>query len=238
MPLETFGREEFLKERWHYQTGQHVTILGPTGSGKTHLMWQLLEHTANPQVPAVILAMKPRDTTTESWMKKLKYKKVGTWPPIHKLFTEKPAGYVVWPPHSFDAEQDDWNHEVIFRGVFNDCYRRGDRILVCDEILATKDLNLNREMVRGWTRGRSMGMGLWGGSQRPFDVPLYAYGQAEHLFIANDPDHRSRKRYSEIGGFDGSVVASWVHALKKHQFLYIGREGPVVCVVDKCVSND
>jgi hypothetical protein len=78
-----------------------------------------------------------------------------------------------------------------------------------------------------------MGAGLWAGTQQPFHIPTHAYRQAEHLFIAKDPDKRSRERYDEIGGLDSGTVRAWVLALRKHQFLYLRRSGPAVCIVDK-----
>ena len=59
----SFPRDDFLSRRWRYRAGEHVTILGPTGSGKTYLGYQLLEKVATPKLPGIVLVMKPRDAT-------------------------------------------------------------------------------------------------------------------------------------------------------------------------------
>lgn len=233
MALTTFGREEFLSERWAYGAGEHVTVLGPTGSGKTHLLWQLVEKTAHPEVPAVVLAMKPKDSTASKWGRQLEFRTVRDWPPSRNLFRAKPSGWMLWPKHTFDVDIDDDAHERIFGNALHDSYRRGNRIVVVDELLAATDLHLERRMRALWTRGRSMGTGLWGGTQKPTNIPTYAYGQAQHLFLFNDPDRRSRDRFDEIGGQDSRELKSWVVGLGEHQCLYVRRQGGRVCIIDK-----
>ena len=233
--IVTFSREEFLADYWSYTAGEHVTFLGRTGSGKTHLKWQVLAHTATPEVPALVLASKPKDATTTKWSKSLGFRVVRSWPapPDPRRLIAKPAGRVLWPKHTFDPDHDDAVQAAMFRAAMLEAYRRGNQIIDVDEMLDMKDLKLETEMRTLWTRGRSMGTGIWAGTQQPFHVPTHAYRQAEHLFIGTSPDKRSRERYDEIGDGDSRQISAWVMNLKKHQFLYIRRTGPAVCIVDK-----
>lgn len=231
----TFQREEFLAERWNYNAGEHVTFLGPTGNGKTFLAYQLLQRTTTPDLPGIVLVMKPRDETVDEWTAKLQYKKIVNWPPPPRLpFTKPPSGYVVWPQHTFDPYIDDPHLHHVFRRTILDNYKRGDRVIFADELYGlVRELKLERELVAVWSRGRSMGAGLWGAVQKPSHVPLWAYNQAEHLFLSREPDKRGRDRFAEIGGIDPLLVSRAVQGLDKFQWLYIGREGPTMCIVDK-----
>lgn len=82
-----------------------------------------------------------------------------------------------------------------------------------------------------WTKGRSMGCGLWSGTQKPSHVPLHMYNQAGHLFLAYDPDIQARKRFSEIGGVDPKLVLEVTAELDEFEWLYIRRRGRVMCIV-------
>lgn len=231
--LDVFDRDSFLVERWAYEAGQHVTIIGPTGSGKTWLGYQLLGRSARRKLPAVVLVMKPRDSTVQKFSRINGFKTVTAWPPSPQMWAPQPPGYVLWPRHTFDPERDDAMLHRQFRRAILSSYRKGNRILFCDEAYGlAEELGLRRELVTVWSRGRSMGTGVWAATQRPTHVPLHAYSAAEHLFLFKDPDKRARDRYSEIGGVDPDLV-KWANIrLGRHQALYIRRDGPYLCVVD------
>lgn len=232
--VESIPRDEFLNEVWEYEEGQHVSFLGPTNAGKTYLAYQLLNVTATDKMPAIVLVMKPRDKTATKFTKLAKFRKVTTWPPPPSVWNPgKVRGYTLWPRHSFDPDRDDVNHERIFRAVLRDSYKKGNRIVFGDEVYSlASELGLESDLVRIWTKGRSMGCGLWAATQKPTHVPLWMYNQAEHLFLAYDPDKRSQDRFSEIGGVDPDLIKSIVKSLPKRHWLYIRRSDRALCVVE------
>lgn len=228
------GREEFLRDKFDYRAGQHVTLLGPTGCGKTTFGYQLLDKAATAKMPAIVLVMKPRDETVTKWDKVMKSRRVRTWPPLPSLWKpRKPRAFTLWPKHTFDPDVDDPRMFREFRKAILGAYKRGSRILFCDETYSlTHELGLSKPLVTVWSKGRSMKTGLWAASQKPTHIPLWAYSMAQHLFLYYDPDKRARERFGEIGGIDPKAVAEVVAALGPHQCLYIRRSPLAWCIVD------
>jgi hypothetical protein len=237
MRVRSYERGFFLDRVWRYEAGEHVSLIGRTNAGKTHLAHQLLAKTATPALPVLDLVMKPKDRTTKRFAKQQNYRIVKDWPlnPVGEFWRpEKPSGYVLWPPHSFDPAVDDVEHNEIFRRGILDSYKRGKRIIFADEVYSLArelDPGLARELVAVWTKGRSMEAGLWGATQRPRDVPYHMYSAAEHLFLAYDPDDKAIERYGQIGGVDPKVVRAVTSQLPKWHWLYIRRGDRTMCVV-------
>ena len=234
-PPVSFPRDEFIRERFDYKAGEHVTFLAPTQSGKTTLSFELLEETANVEVPAVVLVQKPRDSVVTRWLSHLKdnkaWVKTTTWPP--NPVRKKAPGYILWPPHRHDPDTDNPKLKETFRRAILDSYKKGNRILFADETYGlSEELDLDKELIAVWSRGGGMGCGLWAATQRPAYIPLWGYSMAEHLFLANDPDRRARIRYGEIGGINPKFVETQVERLPKYHWLYIRRTGPAVCIVE------
>jgi hypothetical protein len=228
------NQEEFASSYWQYEAGQHVSVFGPTGSGKTTLQFKLLDQSATKELPGVVLVVKPKDDTVDTFNKSLRFVKVESWPPssIKRYQYKDRRGWLVWPKHDFDPKTDDKKlHDIMRRTILGN-YKKGNCIIVADETYGlTNELKLGDELIAVWSKGRSMGAGLWSGTQRPAYVPGWMYNQAQHLFIANDPDKRARQRYGEIGGIDPRIIDMIVNDLDKHEFLYIRRDGPRFCIL-------
>jgi hypothetical protein len=230
-----FDRETFLTQVWDYQPGNHVTVLAPTTGGKTHLSYQLLGQSATPECPAVVMVMKPKDKATEQWTKRLGFETVRDWPPptTKRLFRDKPIrGYSVWPRHVYDPAIDDARHRALFRKVILDSYKKGNRILFADETYSLEEeLGLSTELRTVWTKGASMGCGMWAASQRPAYISKWAY-QAHHLFLGGEPDEDTQRRLSEIGAAVDAGKVRWIlPRLGKWEFLYINRDEKAMCIV-------
>lgn len=235
--VRSYERDFFLHNVWRYNAGEHVSIIGPTDSGKTHLAHQLLSVTATPKLPVIDLVMKPKDKTTRKFAKETRLRIVKNWPPNPAADfwrTEKPPGYVLWPPHKFDPDVDNWEHNVVFRRAILDAYKKGKRIVFADEIYSLcreLDPGLTRECIALWTKGRSMETGMWAATQRPRDVPQHMYSAPDHIFLAYDPVKNHIERYGEIGGVSPKIVESVTSQLPKWHWLYIRRHDRVMCVL-------
>jgi hypothetical protein len=239
-----FDREEFLTEFWDYRPGQHVAILAPTDYGKTYLCHQLLQHTVSPELPAVELVRKKRDSTVSRWAEESGFQVVRGWPPPPDPRYMKPPGVIVWPRHRGHPALDDPAHRHVFGNAIRDTYNRGGnrrrgirgRILVCDEAAALVRLGLEPECDMVLTMGRDQPCGAWMCSQRPRNIPLTTYSMSQHLFLGYNKDDQDRKRYGEIGGVDKKLVWETVENLNWHEWLYIktrGEDGPELAIIGK-----
>jgi DNA helicase HerA-like ATPase len=233
--VQRFNRADFISEYFHYKPGEHVTILGPTGTGKTYLAFQLMEEVTSPELQGVVLVMKPKDDTAKEFTKRAGYRLVRTWPPSMSIYQpRKPPGFTLWPRFTFKPREDNIHLADQFERALLESYRKGHRVVFGDEAYSLdKELGLGPELVTVWTKGRSMECGLWVASQKPTHIPLHAYNQVQHLFLAFDPDKKARERFDEIGGVDPNIVRDTVAKLGKHEWLYIGRDGPVMAIVEE-----
>lgn len=231
------NRKVFLNYAWSYQPGEHVTILGPTNSGKTTLGYQLLQHSATPELPGVVMVMKPRDSTALKWNRSLGFKIIHTWQGRKLPWNAKKPGWTLWPKHTLtNIDADDRNLHEQFKAALSGSYAEGNKIVFADEVYGLEsDLDLGQQLKAIWTRGRSMGCGLWAASQRPAYISQYAYGNASHLFLHRDSNRRDRSRYDEIGGaVNPGVVKAVLTVLPRHHFLYLrpyADNGPEMLIV-------
>lgn len=232
--VRLIDRRTFLERVWTYRAGQHVSFIGPTGSGKTRLALQLLPRSVSEDLPGYITVMKARDKTVGDFLREHeRWKRTLTFPPPPVMpGVKKPLGWVVWPHHTNDPEADDARHEEIFHRMHRQLYVKGDCIIFDDEVVSlVREMSMKADLTRIWTKGRSIGSGLWGATQRPAMVPLEMYDQAQHLFLANIKDKRSQDRFGEISGVDPELVVSVVRRLPKWHWLYIRQEEGTMCVV-------
>ena len=225
--VERFDRAQFIAERWGHLWGEHVTILAPSGWGKSTLALQLLEPLSTPQTPTIVLCMKRRDSTVSGWGKQHGFRRIESWPPPPQLKIwepRKPPGWLVWPKVTGNVVDDEWRQFSTFEQAIQSARGRGKGVKVfADELADLKDIGLNRQVSSALRQGRSEDCAMFSASQRPFDIPGLAYGQAMHLFIGNDTDKRSRDRYGEIGGVDKNLLIDLTSSLAQREFLYIRR---------------
>jgi hypothetical protein len=249
-------REQFLEKFGEdYAPGQHVTFIGPTQRGKTHMSHQMLERVISPQLPALILAGKPpgRDHTMDEAPDKLGLQVTETFPPPanvkarqwwNKRTSETPKanGYVLKPRHTMtDLSADKANLGNQFRkGMVHSYAGSQNIIVVCDETKLIYDLKLQEEHEAILTRGAPV-VACWSLLQRGRFVSYFVYDMPEHVIFFSDPDSANVKRYAElVGGVDPKLIVDTMNSLKTRESankmtnseaIYFRRSGSQIAIV-------
>lgn len=216
-PIE-FVPWDVFQSRFVWNQGEHVTLIGQSGSGKSTLAQSLLPY----RKYNLVLVTKPRDDTL-SRFSKLGYEVTRKWPP-----KDKDATKVVYWPDISSVERIDGQRQDVER-LLEYVYRHGGWCLYVDEAPYVNDfLGLSQHLRLLWLQGRAMGVSMVAGAQRPRYLPLEAYSQATHLFIASNSDKQDVKRLSDISGALAPRVMAEVPQLAAHEFLYVNTRDNVL----------
>jgi len=216
--------ETFLAERFVWQQGEHVTMVGPTGSGKTTLALAILE------LRQYVLAFgtKPKDRTMDSLVRSSGWRLIRTWDKMPKPWLYSALRVVFWPKFTTPDDQPQQAYEIgqAMRGAFV----QGGWCLFVDELWYMDHvLGLKRMIEALWTQGRSIDLSIVAGTQRPAHVSLLAYDQATHVFFWRDNDERNLTRISGMNGLNARLIRSTVSTLAAHEVLYVNtRTGAMV----------
>lgn len=217
----TFFRRFDRDYRVSAGSADHVTIIGPTGTGKTTLALEL----SRLRRYVVALGCKPADPELAAGAARLGYWRT----PSGEL--PSPARHprvLVWPRYRSDADLA--NQKAQFRLVLDTAFTVGRWHLLIDEVPHLHDLGLTPPLRRHLRMGRAMASGLILCAQRPRNIPLEAISGAQHLFIFGTSDDEDLKR---LGGMNGVSSAAVRHAVaglgRDYRFLYVNtRTGTMV----------
>ena len=207
-----------------HRQGEHVGIVGPTGSGKTLLGLELCKIVgAKPGKDhrpsrVAVLSTKPRDDTVSS---------LG-WPIIKKW----PPGYgeehvIVWPkggPPSQMARR----HRAVFGPLLDEIFAEGGQTVYIPEAAyferpVPHGLGLGGTMEQFWSTARSVKLTVISDTQRPRHVTRLMWSEPSWLVIFPLDDDDDTRRVAQLSGRSREV---WniVPQLGEHEFLCIRRQ--------------
>lgn len=202
---------EFLRQ-FDWRQGEHVTLVGPTGTGKTTLALALLPLRAY----TVALGTKPKDDTLQRLIT-AGWHRIDAWPPY-----PEDRRVVLWP--KIRKLTDVVAQRRAFADALGEIFTAGGWCLFADETRYLVDpLNLTASLRLLWLQGRSLGISLVCATQRPAWVPREAYDQATHLFLWRDNDRENLKRLRDLGGLGpgSTTLMETVATLDGHDVLYL-----------------
>ena len=209
-----------------HRQGEHVAIVGPTGSGKSVLGLSLCQILAQRKTrdgrPAsvVILANKPRDRTLAAL----------DWPRIRTV-KDWPPGYgqeacIVWPKYG-DPETATTRQAAFYRPLLRRIFAEGGQTVYIDEVADFEEpkpdgMGLRALTGKYWKAGRALDLTMIAGTQRPRSVSRAMWSEPTFVCIFRLDDVDDARRVGEIGG-DRRHVAGLVDKLGGHEFLVIHR---------------
>lgn len=196
-----------------WRQGEHVSIIGPTGRGKTTLGLALVEQRRF----VVIVATKPEDETLEQ-MGKRDWWITEEWRAGMAAY----AGHVIfWP--TLRKPDDVKEQQRKITALFDSLFREKRWTVYVDEAwYVNRVLGLERVLELYWQQARSLKISLVAGTQRPAHVPLLMYDQPTHLFFFRDNDPVNLKRIGGIGGMNPLQIRERIESLESpHDFLYV-----------------
>lgn len=219
MNLVALTRREWLArfaEEWHQ--GEHIALIGPTGSGKTDLAADLV----NIRTYAVVLAVKPHDETLKSFHG---YKVIKRWPPEYGWHKT-----ILWVKPQSLSDVFIQRDRII--KALEQIYKAGNWCVYFDELSYISEvLKLRMPVIVFLNQGRSNGISAVASTTRPRKVPVEMFNQCRFVVSFKYDDREELRRIAEIAGIDTRDMLYLNSQLERHKqgkrewsdFLCIGK---------------
>jgi ABC-type phosphate/phosphonate transport system ATPase subunit len=147
--------------KWAY--GEHVSVIGDTGSGKTFLIGRLIR-----QRNYVVFLQTKSDPTVDEYEGFERRKRA-------RAMDNLQTSHIILKPE-FDHQQEEIGAALL------KVWKQGGWTTVIDELLYIERLKLTKSVERLLTQGRSEQVSTVVGMQRPVAVTRFAISQSTHVF--------------------------------------------------------
>lgn len=154
------------------------------------------------------------------------YERIEKWPPPKAWHNR----VLLWPKPEATIRDTYRKQRAVFKDAMDQIFRERNWCVVFDEQHYTcRQLGLDVENAMLLQQGRSSGLSVVNGTQRPAWVPVVTYSSATHSMIWRTTYRDDLRRLSELGGVDMRDLQRNLLTLDKHDFIYVNsRSGDVM----------
>lgn len=213
--LNTYDNVDWatFRRRFKWRQGEHALAVAPTGGGKS----TLLEDVLRSHKYVVVFVTKGRDPTFENRYLKNGYRRIHSWPP--PSYANR---VLLWPKAGSTIRETVANQKRVFRHALDSIFQTpGWTVCVDEEHYICSTLGLSDEVAMYLHQGRSSGLTLANGTQRPAWIPVVTYSSSDHAFLWRTNDPTDLKRLSMLGGINAKELAHNMLTLGKHDVIYV-----------------
>jgi hypothetical protein len=213
--LERLPWDDFVS-RMDWRQGEHVTLIGPTGVGKTEAMIRLIAK----RHWCVFLNTKRRDRTQDA-LRQMGFRQIRKGedlnPEVARRYILSPA----WNKRLSPVAQDELHAGTFSNALSRAFWQTGWTVAIDELEYINRDLRIEAPVNRLLRQGRSQGNSMILGTQRPRHVTLHAYEQATHLLLWRQSDMDNIRRTSDLTGVSRASVMEANGELTHHDILYV-----------------
>jgi hypothetical protein len=219
-------QDEFIpwfRDSW--QPGEHMSVIAPTGAGKTTFVGGLLD------LRRYVLALDPKGG--DSTLTGLGYERLSSWPGAKKLDRMieeneedgKPSRYLVGP--RVRTKADSVKLIDCCRQALNGAYEMGGWTVYVDELQIATDprmFNLRKEADEILIAARDKGLSFISSYQAPSWVTPHAAKQSTWVAVSYTRDTDVVNRLAEVLGRPKAEIRGALTGLDKYSWLIVGRD--------------
>lgn len=207
-----------------WEPGQHVSLIAPTGAGKTTFANGILG------LRKYVLALdaKGGDSTLEGFG----FPRLNKWPGVKPMASSvtdndknnKPSRYIVGGKSRTMEELDSLAKTL--HATLNDVYEMGGWTVYADELMILTDnrqFDLRKEVDRLLIAARDLGVSFVGSFQAPTWVTPMAGKQSTWVAVSYTRDTDVVNRLAEILGRPKPEIRGAIKGLEQYSWLVVGR---------------